>query len=116
MMRFDRYTERAQDATMRAYQILQRYNHNQVDVEHLRPVVAERGCRNGRTFGNVIEVASGELRERFVGARRGERDRVDEREPCNGQDFVHDHPRCGSPDQRWLSRAISSSMTSGTAS
>ena len=35
MMRFDRFTERAQDAAMRAYEILQRYQHSQVDTEHL---------------------------------------------------------------------------------
>ncbi len=35
MMRFDRFTERAQDAAMRAYEILQRYRHNQVDTEHI---------------------------------------------------------------------------------
>lgn len=34
MMRFDRFTERAQDAAARAYEILQRYGHNQVDTEH----------------------------------------------------------------------------------
>ena len=35
MMRFDRFTERAQDAAMRAYEIMQRYGHSQVDVEHV---------------------------------------------------------------------------------
>ena len=35
MMRFDRFTERAQDAATRAYEILQRYKHNQVDTEHI---------------------------------------------------------------------------------
>jgi ATP-dependent Clp protease ATP-binding subunit ClpC len=35
MMRFDRFTERAQDAAMRAYETMQRYGHSQVDVEHL---------------------------------------------------------------------------------
>lgn len=35
MMRFDRFTERAQDAATRAYEILQRFNHNQVDTEHI---------------------------------------------------------------------------------
>ncbi|MEA3337648.1 MAG: AAA family ATPase [Chloroflexota bacterium] len=35
MMRFDRFTERAQDVAMRAYEILQRYQHSQVDTEHL---------------------------------------------------------------------------------
>jgi ATP-dependent Clp protease ATP-binding subunit ClpC len=34
-MRFDRFTERAQDVAMRAYEIMQRYGHSQVDVEHL---------------------------------------------------------------------------------
>ncbi|MBN1219945.1 MAG: AAA family ATPase [Anaerolineae bacterium] len=33
-MRFDRFTERAQDAAMRAYEILQRYQHTQADTEH----------------------------------------------------------------------------------
>lgn len=35
MMRFDRFTERAQDAAARAYEIVQRYGHTQVDTEHL---------------------------------------------------------------------------------
>lgn len=35
MMRFDRFTERAQDAAMRAYEILHRYQHTQVDTEHM---------------------------------------------------------------------------------
>lgn len=34
-MRFDRFTERAQDAAGRAYEIVQRYGHTQVDTEHL---------------------------------------------------------------------------------
>ena len=35
MMRFDRFTEKAQEAAMRAYEILQTYKHTQVDTEHL---------------------------------------------------------------------------------
>ncbi len=35
MMQFDRYTERAQDALMRAYEILHRFQHSQADTEHL---------------------------------------------------------------------------------
>ena len=35
MMRFDRFTERAQDAAARAYEIVQRYGHSQVDTEHV---------------------------------------------------------------------------------
>lgn len=35
MMRFDRFTEKAQEAAMRAYEILQQHKHTQVDTEHL---------------------------------------------------------------------------------
>src|SRR5579859_859157 len=42
MMRFDRFTERAQDAAARAYEILQRYGHNQVDTEHLLLALLEQ--------------------------------------------------------------------------
>ena len=35
MMRFDKFTEKAQEAAMRAYEILQRYKHSQVDTEHV---------------------------------------------------------------------------------
>lgn len=41
-MRFDRFTERAQDAAMRAYEILQRYGHTQVDTEHLLLALLEQ--------------------------------------------------------------------------
>jgi len=34
-MRFDRFTERAQDAATRAYEIVRRYGHTQVDTEHV---------------------------------------------------------------------------------
>ena len=35
MMRFDKFTEQAQEAAMRSYEVMQRYGHSQVDVEHL---------------------------------------------------------------------------------
>jgi ATP-dependent Clp protease ATP-binding subunit ClpC len=35
MMRFDRFTEKAQEAAMRAYELLQHYKHTQVDTEHI---------------------------------------------------------------------------------
>jgi ATP-dependent Clp protease ATP-binding subunit ClpC len=35
MMRFDKFTEQAQNAAMRSWEITQRYGHSQVDVEHL---------------------------------------------------------------------------------
>ena len=42
MMRFDRFTERAQDAAMRAFEVLQRYGHSQVDTEHLLLALIEQ--------------------------------------------------------------------------
>jgi ATP-dependent Clp protease ATP-binding subunit ClpC len=42
MMRFDKFTERAQDAAMRAYEILQRYHHTQADTEHLLLALLEQ--------------------------------------------------------------------------
>ncbi len=42
MMRYDRFTERAQDAAARSYEILQRYGHNQVDTEHILLALLEQ--------------------------------------------------------------------------
>jgi ATP-dependent Clp protease ATP-binding subunit ClpC len=42
MMRFDRFTERAQDATSRALEILQRYEHTQIDTEHIMLALLEQ--------------------------------------------------------------------------
>ncbi|MCY3935751.1 MAG: AAA family ATPase [Chloroflexi bacterium] len=42
MIRFERFTERAQDAAARAYEILQRYSHNQVDTEHILLALLEQ--------------------------------------------------------------------------
>ena len=42
MMRFDRFTERAQDAAQRAADIIQRYGHNQIDTEHILLALIEQ--------------------------------------------------------------------------
>lgn len=42
MMRLDRFTERAQDAGQRAMQVMTRYGHTQVDVEHLLVALLEQ--------------------------------------------------------------------------
>jgi len=42
MMRFDRFTERAQEAARRAYEILQRYGHTQADTEHFMLALIEQ--------------------------------------------------------------------------
>ncbi|KPL23927.1 MAG: Clp protease [Anaerolineae bacterium SM23_84] len=41
-MSFDRFTERAQEAAARAYQIMQRYRHSQLDTEHILLALLEQ--------------------------------------------------------------------------
>jgi ATP-dependent Clp protease ATP-binding subunit ClpC len=52
MMRYDRFTERAQDAAQRAYEILQRYGHNQVDTEHILLALLEQP---EGTVGEIVD-------------------------------------------------------------
>src|SRR5215470_6831 len=42
MMRFDRFTERAQEAAQRAAEIIQRYGHNQIDTQHILLALIEQ--------------------------------------------------------------------------
>ncbi len=42
MMKFDRFTERAQEAAQRAAEIIQRYGHNQIDTEHMLLALIEQ--------------------------------------------------------------------------
>ena len=42
MMRFDKFTERAQEAAQRAAEIIQRYGHNQIDTEHVLMALIEQ--------------------------------------------------------------------------
>ncbi len=42
MLGFDRFTERAQEAATRAYEIMQRYHHTQLDTEHLLLALLEQ--------------------------------------------------------------------------
>ena len=42
MMRFDRFTERAQEDAQRAAEIIQRYGHNQIDTEHILLALIEQ--------------------------------------------------------------------------
>ena len=50
MMRFDRFTERAQAAAQRAVELMTRYGHSQVDVEHLFLALVQQ------KDGNVPEI------------------------------------------------------------
>jgi ATP-dependent Clp protease ATP-binding subunit ClpC len=56
MMRFDRFTEKAQEAAMRALEILQKYKHSQVDTEHLFLALVQQG---DGTVGQIIEKLGG---------------------------------------------------------
>lgn len=51
-MRFDRFTERAQDAFARAHEILQRYRHSQLDAEHLLLALLEQ---TGGAVSSILE-------------------------------------------------------------
>ncbi len=52
MMRFDRFTERAQDAFARAHEIIQRYRHSQLDAEHLLLALLDQ---TGGTVQNILD-------------------------------------------------------------
>jgi len=53
MMRFDRFTERAQEAAQRAAEIIQRYGHNQIDTEHILMALIEQP---GGVIPQILEV------------------------------------------------------------
>ena len=42
MIRFDRFTRSAQEVAQRAAEIMQRYNHHQIDTEHLLLALLEQ--------------------------------------------------------------------------
>jgi len=68
MMRLDRFTERAQDAAQRAVEIMTRYGHTQVDVEHILLALIEQpeGVIPQLLEHLGVEVES--IRERLDGA------------------------------------------------
>lgn len=64
-MRFDRFTERAQDAAARAYEIVQRYGHTQVDTEHLFLAMLEQDDGAIPQIFEKLNVDAGQLRDRL---------------------------------------------------
>ena len=66
-MRFDRFTERAQDAAARAYEIVQRYKHTQVDTEHIFLALLEQ---NEGTVNQILSDINADI--------AAMRDRLDE--------------------------------------
>jgi ATP-dependent Clp protease ATP-binding subunit ClpC len=65
MMRFDRFTERAQEAAQRAAEIIQRYGHNQIDTEHILLALIEQPQGVIPQILGILKVDSNELTERL---------------------------------------------------
>jgi ATP-dependent Clp protease ATP-binding subunit ClpC len=65
MMRFDRFTERAQEAAQRAAEIIQRYGHNQIDTEHILLALIEQPQGVIPQILEYLKVDSSALTERL---------------------------------------------------
>jgi len=65
MMRFDRFTERAQEAAQRAAEIIQRYGHNQIDTEHILLALIEQPQGVISQILEILKVDSEELTDRL---------------------------------------------------
>ena len=65
MMRFDRFTERAQEAAQRAAEIIQRYGHNQIDTEHILLALIEQPQGVIPQILDVLKIDSAALTERL---------------------------------------------------
>ncbi|MCD4674059.1 MAG: AAA family ATPase [Anaerolineaceae bacterium] len=64
-MRFDRFTERAQEAAQRAAEIIQRYGHNQIDTEHILLALIEQPQGAVPQILEMLNVDSEMLAERL---------------------------------------------------
>jgi ATP-dependent Clp protease ATP-binding subunit ClpC len=65
MMRFDRFTERAQEAAQRAAEIIQRYGHNQIDTEHILLALIEQPQGVIPQILDILKVDAAGLTERL---------------------------------------------------
>jgi len=65
MMRFDRFTERAQEAAQRAAEIIQRYGHNQIDTEHILLALIEQPQGVISQLLEILKVDANALSERL---------------------------------------------------
>ncbi|MDH3943946.1 MAG: AAA family ATPase [Anaerolineae bacterium] len=64
-MRFDRFTERAQEAAQRAAEIIHRYGHNQIDTEHILLALIEQPQGVVTQLLEVLNVDISALTERL---------------------------------------------------
>ena len=65
MMRFDRFTERAQEAAQRAAEIIQRYGHNQIDTEHILLALFEQPEGAISHILQILNIQESDLSERI---------------------------------------------------
>ena len=65
MMRFDRFTERAQEAAQRAAEIIQRYGHNQIDTEHFLLALIEQPQGVVSQILEIMAVDSGAIQKKL---------------------------------------------------
>ena len=65
MMRFDKFSERAQDAAARAAEIIQRYGHNQIDSEHILLALIEQPQGFVTQIIEALNVIPGDLVDRL---------------------------------------------------
>ena len=65
MMRFDRFTERAQEAAQRSAEIIQRYGHNQIDTEHILLALIEQPQGVISQILEYLKIESSALTERL---------------------------------------------------
>ncbi len=65
MMRFDRFTERLQEAAQRAAEIIQRYGHNQIDTEHILLALIEQPQGVVTQILEILKVEPAMLMERL---------------------------------------------------
>ena len=65
MMRFDRFTERAQEAAQRAAEIIQRFGHNQIDSEHILLALIEQPQGVITQLLEILQVDSDSLVDRL---------------------------------------------------
>lgn len=65
MMRFDKFSERAQDAATRAAEIIQRYGHNQIDSEHILLALIEQPEGMVTQIMEALKVDEGAIAERL---------------------------------------------------
>ncbi len=63
MMRFDKFSERAQDVAARAAEIIQRYGHTQIDTEHIMLALIEQPEGMVSQILEMLKVDAGHLAE-----------------------------------------------------